>query len=183
MIFNLAAARWTSEAPQTATSARRSSDDLEAARTAVITEESLERKYRLEPSNVVRTMHRQSSRDIVFVADILRAHVAYVAATEKMFAAVDRKDARRVIELDHNSVDPVFGKIEGSVFERATEKAEKARAGLVGLSSLQQLVVTMTIAFSIFGFLGLVVYLGVLRSYQKQFESNHRAAGGSGPNR
>jgi hypothetical protein len=84
------------------------SDPFEAARFAVATEESLERKYRLEPSAKVRGQHHAASDDLrkelerahrlgnaadkALVDDVLALHEDYLTAIDQMFAPVDAGD-------------------------------------------------------------------------------------------
>jgi diguanylate cyclase (GGDEF)-like protein len=99
-------------------------------------EESLERKYRLEPTPEVLGLHEDSERNVVrdlklllridsspstraVVGHLLRTHSDYQRASDGMFRAVDSHDAALVIHFDHAIVDPVFGAIQKIVYQHA----------------------------------------------------------------
>jgi diguanylate cyclase (GGDEF)-like protein len=106
-------------------------------------EESLERKYRLEPSPAVEQLHGAAAtnvtRDLATIGRIDRAaatqrlvgHLArqqrlYANASEAMFDAVDRHNTPLVIHYDHQIVDPIFGAIETTVYARSALSARQA---------------------------------------------------------
>jgi diguanylate cyclase (GGDEF)-like protein len=114
-------------------------------------EESLERKYRLEPSPAVLQLHtdaeRGLTRDLETIGSIDRstdtqrlvAHLAreqhrYAHASAKMFDAVDQHNTPLVIHYDHQIVDPIFGVIETDVYARSALSAREAlrQAELLG---------------------------------------------------
>src|SRR5215212_5098722 len=88
------------------------SDRYEQARYAVGAEESLERKYRLEPSAEVRAKHRAAADDLLaalahvrqvggesdraIVDSVIGMHRRYLDSVEQMFIAVDAGDTPRV---------------------------------------------------------------------------------------
>ncbi len=126
---------WSSQATATAASmaghASRLSDDYAAAARAVAAEESLERKYRLEPGPEVQTRYDaavvdlQSALDRVHVhggatdralVDRIRVrHESYLDAIRRMFAAVDAGDTPASLRIDTDEVDPSFAAIEQAV--------------------------------------------------------------------
>src|SRR5450432_4259720 len=97
---------------------------FEQARFAVATEESLERKYRLEPGQEVRDRHRAAGASLLFalerarvlgepvdgtlIRDVLAMHVEYMYAIDHMFAAIDAGDTTVANEIDAAEVDPRF---------------------------------------------------------------------------
>ncbi|HEX4467806.1 MAG TPA: diguanylate cyclase, partial [Solirubrobacteraceae bacterium] len=106
------------------------------ARFWVAQEESLERKYLLEPSPSVLNMHRDAERKLAAdlqrigvldpspattaaVAGVLRANRRYTSATNEMFAAKRSGDRRRVRAIDDSVTDPIFASIEREVYGRA----------------------------------------------------------------
>src|SRR5689334_8552068 len=100
-------------------------EDYNSAHSAVAAEESLERKYRLEPSPEVRGLHRQAEADLHaalakinaegtaadrHTVEVVNAlHVSYAEAIIRMFAAVDAGDTPKVLKIDNDEVDPSFG--------------------------------------------------------------------------
>jgi PAS domain S-box-containing protein len=107
------------------------SDALDQAHFAVATEESLERKYRLEPSPEVRAGHRAAAAalmialerarvlgqpaDGALIRDVLAMHAEYLLAIEHMFAAIDTGDTVAANEIDGAEVDSRFDAMEARV--------------------------------------------------------------------
>ena len=131
---------------QRADQANRLSETYQDARYWVGQEESLERKYRLEPGADVLGMHNQAERN--FEADLRRLdsidhspatrskvrrlvklEIAYRDASDRMFLAVDAHRPALVIYYDHRVVDPVFGAIESIVYRQATLASRRALSG------------------------------------------------------
>jgi diguanylate cyclase (GGDEF)-like protein len=113
------------------------------ARFRVGQEESLERKYRLEPGPAVLQLHTQAGRnlagDLIDIVAIdhstatrrVTAHLAaqqarYESASHSMFHAVDQHNTPLVIHYDHKVVDPIFGAIETAVYARSGTSAQLA---------------------------------------------------------
>lgn len=110
-------------------------DAFTDARYAVGAEESLERKYRLQPSEQVRALHRAAAaamtealsraealagaKDAALIESVLTRHTHYLLAIERMFAAVDAGDTALVNRIDGAEVDPDFDAIEARVFAAA----------------------------------------------------------------
>jgi diguanylate cyclase (GGDEF)-like protein/putative nucleotidyltransferase with HDIG domain len=99
-------------------------------------EESLERKYRLEPSASVLRMHREAERRLAgdlnrvraldrspavaaAVARLLGANRRYTSVSEEMFAATRAGEARRAKAIDAAVTDPIFASIQREVYGRA----------------------------------------------------------------
>jgi diguanylate cyclase (GGDEF)-like protein/putative nucleotidyltransferase with HDIG domain len=106
-------------------------------------EESLERKYRLEPSAAVLQLHTaaednltrdldaigridQSAGTQQLVGRLIREQRLYANASGLMFDAVDRHNMPLVIHYDHRIVDPIFGAIETAVYARSDTSARQA---------------------------------------------------------
>ncbi len=115
-------------AARNAAQANRLSDAFVRAASAVAAEESLERKYRLEPSPDVRAMYDAAQASFVtalgnvdangdadehaFVAKMLTQQAGYLAAVDRMFAQVDLGNTQAVLKIDSGEVDPTFGAIQ-----------------------------------------------------------------------
>jgi hypothetical protein len=100
------------------------SDHYAAAATAVAAEESLERKYRLEPGPKVRRRFDKVTEDLRTAMEVVRrdgnaqdqrtadqvaqAYVPYRQAIDRMFDAADRANTTMVLKIDSEEVDPRF---------------------------------------------------------------------------
>jgi diguanylate cyclase (GGDEF)-like protein/PAS domain S-box-containing protein len=163
-------------------------DAYEQARYAVGAEESLERKYRLEPSAEVRARHHAAAASLVdalarakalggpddasLVGAALLSHQEYLAAIDRMFAAVDDGDFARYADLDEHEADPAFDQIETAVFAAAAASKERAEHQMRRLARLQKNVLQATPLVFAIG-LGLVIFFwSVLRSYQRQVRAS-----------
>jgi diguanylate cyclase len=156
---------WTSQATASATTdaadASRLSDGYADATRALATEESLERKYRLEPSARVRASHHAAAIDLVqalrrvrvdggtageqrLSAHVLVQHAQYLAATAQLFAAVDRGHTATALKIDGSRVDPVFSVIYREVSSRADTQHDTALGQLARLQRLQRLTRRLT---------------------------------------
>ena len=96
-------------------------------------EESLERKYRVEPGRSVLTLFQQAGRSLVadlgrlsaveptsgtraVAQRVLGLNTSYLKASYAMFRAVDGHRSALVLRLDHDVGDPVFGQIQAIVY-------------------------------------------------------------------
>lgn len=165
----------------------------EDAHYTVGAEESLERKYHLEPSPDVRAKHQAAAdgliaalnnvrqqgqpSDLALVEDVLSRHKQYLAATSRMFAAVDAGDTSRANSIDKVEVEPVYVKIEGQVETAAQQHREQALRSVADVDKIQNAVVTATpIVFAV-GLCLLAFFWFVLRAYQHRIEeANQREA-------
>jgi diguanylate cyclase len=168
--FGVLSARRTDGAARHVSAASALSDAYQRARFAVSEEESLERKYRLEPSREVRAGHRMAAQhlegalvdvsrvgtpgDRALVARLLAIHGDYLEALGRMFAAVDARDAKLVLAIDDGEVDPRFGAIVTEVEKASRAHREVAAASLRDLRGTERSVLAATpLAFA----LGLVL--------------------------
>jgi diguanylate cyclase (GGDEF)-like protein/PAS domain S-box-containing protein len=160
------------------------SDAYEQARYALGAEESLERKYRLEPSPDVRARHHAAAAslenalarakalggpdDAALIGTVLLRHQEYLTAIDHMFAAVDAGDFARYADLDEHEGDPAFDQIEPRVSAAAAASSARASRSMKQLARLQTNVLAATPPVLAVG-LGLVVFFwSVLRSYRRQ---------------
>ncbi len=182
--FALWAALATDQAAGRARRASQLSDAYQQARYAVGAEESLERKYRLEPGGDIRTGHQAASAALVAALDqvgrdgdgddrVLAAatratHARYLAAIDRMFLAVDAGDTARVNAIDNDEVDPLFGAIEAQIDDAADARHATALGQLDALARTEHLVFALTpLVFAVC--LALVALLwGYLRQYQRR---------------
>jgi diguanylate cyclase (GGDEF)-like protein len=166
------------------------------AHTAVAAEESLERKYRLEPGADVRGRHRAAGealhsalRDVYkygngddrALVDSLRSlHGGYLVAIERMFTAVDSGDAAAVLRIDNDEVDPAFDRISDLVEVATDEHAQAATDALRRLHRVEGIVFATTIGGFAVGLALLAAFAVVAIGYQRQLlretaQSTHRA--------
>ena len=153
------------------------------ARYAVGLEESLERKYRLEPGPDILQQHRQAGRslvaaleraeafgdpsDAIAISAIIADHARYLEATAAMFAAVDSGDVALTTELDTAKVDPIFAAIQERVGGEADEHANDAVSGLRQMRTTEQLVFALTAGVFTLGFAFAALFWRLLERYRR----------------
>ncbi len=164
--FGIVSAHRTDGAARHVSASSALSDVYQRARFAVGEEESLERKYRLEPGREVRGRHERAARELeaaltdvsrigtpddrVLVARLLAIHSSYLEALDRMFAAVDAHDAKLVLAIDGGQVDPRFGVIVSEVDTAARAHAQVAAGSLRDLRGTERSVLAATpLAFAL----------------------------------
>src|SRR4051812_13045352 len=153
------------------------------AHDAVEAEESLERKYRLEPSDAVRSRYRAAGAELDEALGDVRArgvasdrrladtvgelHGHYRAGVAEMFAAADAHDEATVERLDDERTDPAMTRLSGLV-KAATDQHARAAADAVGsLRRVDSVVFTAgTVGFGL-GLCLLVVFTVVVIGHQR----------------
>jgi diguanylate cyclase (GGDEF)-like protein len=158
-------------------------------------EESLERKYRLEPGAQVRALHTRAEAAFVddlarvggldpspathrFLASVGSAHAGYVRASEKLFRAVDRRQGALVIRLDHELVDPVFGAVQKAVDARSTATSVAALSESARLRREEHGATRAISAAFILGLLLIAAFGGILISLRRRLAGAwHREMG------
>jgi diguanylate cyclase len=181
---------WTSQATnvaaQRAVKASALSDDFADAATAVAAEESLERKYRLEPGSEVRTHYNEAAAaltsalgkvrrdgdaaDRVIVDGVLHQHRSYLKAIDRMFLAVDRRDTSTVLRIDGDEVDPSFGAIEAAVVKAATGEHKESLAHLARLQALESLTRLLTPLVFFVGLLLVALLASITRGHRRNLD-------------
>ena len=162
----------TNRAANTAKRFSELSDAFEQAHFEVAAEESLNRKYRLQPSAEVLGRHHQAAASLLaalesarrlgepadraLVSDVLAIHKEYLLAIGRMFAAVDAGDLTRANELDRTDVDPKFDDMEARIFAAYNAHGAAAEQRLSELAYVQTSVLAATICAFAIG-MGLVV--------------------------
>jgi diguanylate cyclase len=186
------AAQATAASATTAVSATALSDDFAAAARAVAVEESLERKYRLEPGPQIRTQYDQASADLVTAANTLRregrpedrvlaetvleTHKAYLQAIDRMFAAVDVGDTALATRIDGEEVDPTFGVIQKQVTAAAAAHHRQAAEALSELQSLASFTERTTPLVFMTGVAMVLIFGMLMRRAKRLVEAQHRQA-------
>jgi diguanylate cyclase (GGDEF)-like protein len=178
---------WSSQATNAASdqavAASDLSDDYSAAASAVAAEESLERKYRLEPGPEVRDRYDHAAAalvtslgdvkrdgdttDVALVTRVMALHVDYLSAIDAMFTAVDHNDTATALAIDGAEVDPKFAAIESAVTDAAAAKHEFALAQLAHLQRLEALTRKLTPLLFLAGLLLAVVVGSITRRHRR----------------
>jgi diguanylate cyclase (GGDEF)-like protein/PAS domain S-box-containing protein len=157
---------------------------FEEARYAIGTEESLERKYRLESSEAVRHLHSAAAEklraslerarflgapaDRTLIDEMLTKHGQYLAAVARMFAAIDAKDFDLVTVIDNTEADPSFAEVERLASAAAQEHNAQAEIVLGQLANVQRGVLIATPVVFAIGMGLIVLFWIVLRGYRRQ---------------
>jgi diguanylate cyclase (GGDEF)-like protein len=158
------------------------------AHDAVAAEESLERKYRLEPGADVRLQHRQAGGELNtalmdirgrggpadgrLVDTLQRLHDRYWVAVAHMFAAIDIGDEATTRRIDNEETDPVFGQISELVQTATTSTAPAAHRAVDDMHRIQaQVFVTTIVGFAVG--LCLLTSLGVVAVGYRRALTNH----------
>jgi signal transduction histidine kinase len=161
------------------------------ARYAVAAEESLERKYRLEPGTDVLRRYNTAAASFVTAmklvardgraedralsADLLVQQRAYRGAVGRMFAEIDAGHAARVFDIDRAEVDPLFGAIQAAVFAAANKHSTDSLESVRSLERIQRTALVGTpIAFAL-GLLLLALCFAVLAGYRRREDAAKRA--------
>ena len=182
----------TSIAASGAVAASDLSDEYARATSAVLAEESLERKYRLEPGSDIRTEHNASAAALVsalgqvrrqgdagdrLVADrVLAQHRDYLEAIDRMFAAVDRGDAATVLLIDGGQVDPLFKGIQKIVAGASVVKRQVALARLADLQRLETVNRQLTPFVLLGGLVLIAVLVSITRGHRRMLEAERAHA-------
>jgi diguanylate cyclase len=156
------------------------------ARLEVTSAESLERKYRLEPSPEVRGKYdtavaslKSSLEDILAAGDSVGAQPArqamagfdvYRQAINRMFAAVDAQQTDVVLQIDGNEVDPTFGEIDKLVNKGADAQATATANAISRLGRTESAFAILAPAIFVLGFFLLGLFTWAIRKYRQQID-------------
>jgi diguanylate cyclase (GGDEF)-like protein len=160
------------------------SDAFEQARFAVAAEESLNRKYRLQPSAEVLGRHHEAAASLLaalenarrlgepadraMISDVLAVHKEYLLAIDRMFAAVDAGDITRANELDRTDVDPKFDNMEARIFAAYDAHGAAAVQRLSELAYVQTSVLAVTIFAFAIGMGLVILFEFILRAQRRR---------------
>jgi diguanylate cyclase (GGDEF)-like protein/PAS domain S-box-containing protein len=160
------------------------SDAFDQARYSVGAEESLERKYRLEPGPAVRQLHQAAAASLVDSLDRAKAlnrdvdgtlidevnatHAVYLLSIQRMFAAIDEGNPDLTNEIDTNEADPAFAELEEQIDQAAAKHHSEAVQHLSDLAAIQTKILLATPIMLLLG-VGLVaLFWRILHSYQRE---------------
>jgi diguanylate cyclase (GGDEF)-like protein len=177
--FALAAEHRVVNEAKRADAASRLATVYQDARFWVGQDESLERKYRLEPTQDVLDLHEQSGDNLIAdlkrvaalddstavrdqIARLLQLHREYEAATSRMFAATRAGSTALVKHLDHAVTDPIFGVIQTDVYGTAAIASRRALNESSALrrdegSAFRAGLIAVILAVGLVGLLSLVI--------------------------
>jgi diguanylate cyclase (GGDEF)-like protein len=189
-VFGITSALRTNSATEQVHVSSQLSDAYQRAHFAVGEEESLERKYRLEPGAVVLTKYdhaateltdalRDAARigkpaDRVLVAHLLDIHRFYLQAIKRLFYAVDAGDRKRVLAIDSDQVDPRFAAIAARVTSAAAAHRAEATGDLRDLRGTERSILTITPVVFALGLLLLGILTLLLARINRQLATQAR---------
>ena len=182
----------TSRAAGTSARAVRIANAYNHAAAAIAAEESLERKYRLQPGPGPEAAHtaaevslQRAMRHAAFLGNsadrnlarmVLREHKAYVVASTRLFLSVDRHDPVAVTNsIDARTVDPVFHMMEGQIYSAAAKHEVTALNATASVHKTGRFVLMVNLVTLLAG-IGLAVGgAAVVTRYQRALysESEH----------
>ncbi len=167
------------------------SDAYKRVNADVNSEESLNRKYRLEPGPLIARSHASAAamfaKDIETVVTLsspagaaeakklVVENAAFLAATREMFAAADARDSTRATVLDHAFVDPAFRDIAGTVAARAAESDATAARALDDLYQMHHDVMHAAVFFMVLRALCIGALLFSIAAYRRRISDTYRA--------
>jgi len=182
----------TSQLSDNATNLLLLSNSYSSAASAVSAEESLERKFRLEPSPEVRQRYDKAADSLVkalqevrknggvedqnLVDEVVVKHQLYLQSINKMFIAVERGDTDQVTKIDSDEVDPQFEAIEMQVARAAEKHHKDSLATLETLHDRETFNAHITPVVFISGLLFVILFSRVLNRTRVQLDQQRREA-------
>jgi diguanylate cyclase (GGDEF)-like protein len=186
MGFSIWAALTTQQAAKRTVITEYLNDQYRQARFDISVEESLERKYHLEPGPdtlaghtaaaeaLVATLHNIAragdAHDRSVVTEVLATHWLYLLATHQMFVAIDAGNTALAMNLEHNKIDPIFISMQQRVNTEAIICSTEAIHYLAELTATGQLVLVSTLIVFPVGLILLWSLLLVVRTYQRRID-------------
>jgi len=159
--------------------------------TAVLLEESLERKYRLEPGPEVRAAFSAAAdrmgaaldgiarlggaEDRATVARLRPAHRDYLRSMAVLFDAVDAGDQAAVLRADVRT-DAIFEAIERNVEQASTRRRAEAQLELGRLRDLEAMTGQLTPVVFLVGLLLALLLSSVTRRYRRLLDRERAQA-------
>ncbi len=191
-VFAVWSSHVTSKAAAAADVAAVLSDHYAQADRAVTAEESLERKYRLEPGPEVRAKFDTVAADLARALDLVAAkgseddraraaalqvtHRDYLVSIKRMFDAVDAGDLDLVLELDERETEPLYDAIAETVHAAAASHHDDVVARLAELRELEGLTSRLTPWVFLVGLLLTAAMAWVTRGHRRLLDAERRQA-------
>jgi diguanylate cyclase len=182
----------TRQAAERAIASSTLSDHYAAAAKGVAAEESMERKYRLEPGPEARRHFDKASADLRTAMALVRrdgnaqdravadqvaaAYGPYVQAIDRLFGAADRGDTQLMLRIDNDEVDPRFELMEGLVNKAADSHHAAALADLADLKLREAFNAQATPAVFLGGLILVLLFSSVLRRTRAQLDLQRKKA-------
>lgn len=164
------------------------SADYAEARFQVGQEESLERKYRSEPSPEVRALLTSAARaldnamrhlavdgdaeDAAQSAEIIQRNAAYVRSAQLLFAATDSHNTALALRIDHTVVDPVAIDLQADVYGLAQQHDWAAARFGRQLQHTESVALAATVGAFGIGMLLVALVLQARRRYDRQLAAH-----------
>lgn len=190
--FAMWSAITTSSVGTAAITASTLADDYERASRAVAATESLERKYRLEPSPDALRNYRAAVVDITVALDkiystgtpedrqlvdaVRRSQEPYLEAALRMFKAIDRGDKAEVERIDNTETDPRFSIIENLVNDGASSHHKVAIASLEHLRTRELFNAKAIPIVFVIGLILSALFTNALRRTRRQLDLQRKEA-------
>jgi len=162
------------------------------AATAIAAEESLERKYRLEPGPEVHARFNDVSADLVAALVEVRlhgdaddqararvvgvAHTTYLMWMDRLFQAVDEGDPRMVLDIDASKMDPAFETMSSTVSTAAMQRERDAVDQLASLHRLEGITGWLAPTVLLVGLLVAAGLVSVIQSHRRILDTERARA-------
>lgn len=167
-------------------------DDYAQAASAVAAEESLERKYRLEPGTEARARfdaagvqldtalgmvaRNGDQGDRVRVESVRATHREYLGSIGRLFAMVDKGDTASVLTIDAREVDPRFHAIQQTVNASAVAHHQESAARLASLRQLATVTGQLTPVVFLAGLLLAALLTSITRVHRRLLDTERSRA-------
>ena len=191
-VVSLWSAVTTRSAALMADRSRLASADYAEAWFQVGQEESLERKYRVEPGPEVRALHAAAARaldstmrqlavdreapELAQSEEIIKRNAAYVRSVGSLFDATDLHNTALALRIDHTVVDPVSSALPADVYGLAEQHNWAAARYGLQLRRSETIALAATVGVFGVGMLLVALVLRARRRYDRQFAVNAAAS-------
>jgi len=181
----------TERLTRTASVPVRLSDLYSQARYLAGQEESLERKYRLEPSVRIADEYEETGarlKDCLIkiraigdavdrkkVDEVIVLQDVYQTACREMFADIAENKADQSVEIDHNTADPAIDQIQNVISLEAVSDHNEAIAAMEDLKRIERQGVRVTQFVFVAGMALSLMLIFVLRSYRRRLDVGIKA--------
>jgi diguanylate cyclase (GGDEF)-like protein len=161
-------------------------ESYDRARFDLSQEESLDRKYRMQPTSETSAAHTEVRVDLTATLDHLPAgdrtqrlglarlhalHKTYTRGIARVFAAVDAGYSSLAARLDSSITEPALVSLEAAIYAGANRQALMTDATIQDLRNATRGVLLATpVAFAI-GVLVLLVFLRISRNHRRTIET------------
>ncbi len=189
--FTFFASTETTDDTKGAQSAKRLSILYVNARYLLSAEQSLQREYQLEPDAAVARAHAIAAHELATALQTINKdksaaspvdtrrlqnlYARYLAATHRLFAAVNAGDPVRAHMIERRAINPVFLEMVSRVHARLTESRHTAAEAYAALLRTQRNVVHIAVGLSFLGLASLFGFLFVIAAYRRRLIASHDA--------